>query len=1010
MICPTPKADVTIEKLASLATATKGQQITFTLKVTNNGPDAAQNVTVSDPVTANLENPVVISGPCTITNGNLNCSFGTMNAGATAQAQIVYTVGQSAVCGGNVINIATVSTTTEETNTANNQDDVTVGIICPTGCIEVLKEAFDPFGNKLSVVPQFVFKLDGGVQTMVNDSTGRLTFNNVTPGSHTVTEVIPAGWSQFLVTPANGIVNVVSGTACAGVTFKNQQNPVSSSSSSSSSTPTADVQIIKNGPTSINRGDTISYTLIVKNNGPSTAQTVTVTDAVPTGLTYIDAQSDSRCDVVDNIVVCQLGNMTNQQQTSIGLVFQTSQQTACGTLSNTAVVSTITAETNSANNLSSIQTNVICPSSSSSSSSSVGTGCIEILKEAFDPFGNKLSVVPQFQFQLDGNQTATNDSTGRVTFTGVSAGTHTITETMQQGWNQFLVTPVNGTVTVFPGNLCAGVIFKNQQNALSSSSSSSSTSSSSSSSSSTGNPDLTIQKSGPTTVFQSTEMTYTLTVQNNNATPALNVTVTDALPAGTTYVTSTGATCANTNGVVTCQLGTVNLGSPRTITITVLVQSTVACGGNLVNSATVATTSTESNTSNNVSNQVTTQVQCQTLYGCIEVTKEAYDINNNQIFTVPSFTFVLDGNRTTVNASNGKARFDSVTVGNHTVIETVPSGWSLTNVTPSNGTVNVVAGTTCAQILFRNKQSTGTTNDFTISKTDGESEVEAGDSLTYRITVRNNSNITVNNVTVTDTLPDEVDFQDCDKSCSHSGRFITWSNQTFAAGEQKVYEVEVDVDDDADGELLNTAQVFDKTATDRTDVEDDDDDDNDEDFDAELTKVSSVSEVFPGGIVEYTVRFENTGDDDLQDVVITDTLPAEVIVIDDGDADSHSGNKLEWEIGDVDSGDDWIVRYRVSVSSSAFPGQILRNEVCAEDDDEEIDECESVTVAVIGNLPQTGVMGDGLTASSVKLKSIRMGGSESSSDPLAPLAAWISIVGVGVGIGMGAGRRLLIGF
>ena len=42
-------------------------------------------------------------------------------------------------------------------------------------------------------------------------------FTNVPVGTHTVTETVAAGWNLFLVTPNNGIVNVVSGNACAGV-------------------------------------------------------------------------------------------------------------------------------------------------------------------------------------------------------------------------------------------------------------------------------------------------------------------------------------------------------------------------------------------------------------------------------------------------------------------------------------------------------------------------------------------------------------------------------------------------------------------------------------------------------------------------------------------------------------------------------------------------------------------------------------------------------------------------
>ncbi len=1015
----TPIADVQITK-SGPASVTRGGTISYTLTARNNGPAVAAGVVVSDPVPAGTTYIDSQSDSRCDLNVSVNkvfCNIGTLSVNQSTSINLTFQTSNATACG-QLQNIAYISTDTQETNSGNNQSSFNTNVLCPSsssssssstppGCIEILKEAFNPFGTKLSVVPQFTFVLDGS-RTVMNDSTGRATFTNVTPGTHTVTEVVPTGWNLFNITPANGTVTVVGGSACAGITFKNQQLPASSSSSSSSSTPIADVSIVKTGASTVNRGGIVSYTLTARNNGPAAAAGVVVSDPVPAGTTYIDSQSDSRCDLnnTNNTVYCNIGTLNTNQSTTMTLAFQTSNTTACGALSNIAYISTDTQESTNSNNQSSFITNVLCASSSSSSSSSQpGNGCIEILKEAFNPFGSELSVVPQFTFTLDGTRSVTNDSNGRATFTDVTPGTHIVSEIVPNGWFMFNVTPANGTVNVTSGPNCAGITFKNQQMPVSSSSSSSS---------STGLPDMVIEKSGPATVQQGSDMSYTLTVRNTGNSTAQNISVTDVLPSGTTYVSSSGATCSVNGQTLSCSIGNMSSGEVRTISVTVRVQSTVACGGTLTNVATVSTTSNESNTGNNNSNQVNTLVQCPTQFGCIEVTKEIFDVNGNQIFSnIPSFTFTLDGNRTVVNDSNGKARYNDVTVGTHTVIETVPSGWTLQSVSPSNGTVQVSAGSSCAQVLFRNRQTT-TTNDFSISKTDGESEVEPGDTLTYTITVRNNSNVTVNNVTVTDTLPDEVNFEDCSDNCSRSGRFITWSNQTFGPNEEKEYEVEVEVDEDADGELENIAQVFDKTARDRTDVEEEDDDD-DEDIEIDLTKTANTSEVFPGGIIEYTIRLKNTGNDTIEDLTIEDTLPPEVIVIDDGDADDHNGNRLSWDINELDEDDTWTATYRVSVSTSAFPGQILRNEVCVEsDDDDDIDECESVTVAVIGNLPQTGVMGNilGGGSSATKLRPIRLNGGASplSNDPIAPLAAWLSVAGLGIGAGMGAARKLLIGF
>lgn len=120
--------------------------------------------------------------------------------------------------------------------------------------------------------------------------------------------------------------------------------------------------------------------------------------------------------------------------------------------------------------------------------------------------------------------------------------------------------------------------------------------------------------------------------------------------------------------------------------------------------------------------------------GCIAILKETYDHNGTKLNTVAQFTFKLDNNRTTHNNSNGNAYFYDVPVGTHTVTENVASGWTNYNVTPSNGTVQVTAGTNCAGVVFKNRQNNvPTTNrDLSLYCTASDSRIEVGDRITYR--------------------------------------------------------------------------------------------------------------------------------------------------------------------------------------------------------------------------------------------------------------------------------------
>ncbi|HKW17018.1 MAG TPA: C25 family cysteine peptidase [Terriglobales bacterium] len=86
--------------------------------------------------------------------------------------------------------------------------------------------------------------------------------------------------------------------------------------------------------------------------------------------------------------------------------------------------------------------------------------------------------------------------------------------------------------------------------------------------------DLSIAKSGaPSPVLVNNALTYTITVRNNGASNASNITITDVIPAQVTYISSSvsggsGGSCpAPSGGVLTCTLTALNSGATATITV-----------------------------------------------------------------------------------------------------------------------------------------------------------------------------------------------------------------------------------------------------------------------------------------------------------------------------------------------------------------------------------------------------------------------------------------------------------
>jgi uncharacterized repeat protein (TIGR01451 family) len=119
-----PLIDLAITKAGSPASQNLGAgNITWTIVVTNNGPDTATGVTTSDPMPAGNTFVSVTTTQGTCTGGAiLNCSLGTIAAGGTVTITLVTTPTVAAT----VTNVVTVVGNETETNTANNTASASV--------------------------------------------------------------------------------------------------------------------------------------------------------------------------------------------------------------------------------------------------------------------------------------------------------------------------------------------------------------------------------------------------------------------------------------------------------------------------------------------------------------------------------------------------------------------------------------------------------------------------------------------------------------------------------------------------------------------------------------------------------------------------------------------------------------------------------------------------------------------------------------------------------------------
>src|SRR5207302_500542 len=192
--------------------------------------------------------------------------------------------------------------------------------------------------------------------------------------------------------------------------------------------------------------------------------------------------------------------------------------------------------------------------------------------------------------------------------------------------------------------------------------------------------DLSITKSdSPDPVTAGGTLTYTLSVSNAGPSTAANVSVSDTLPAGVTFVSATGSgwTCSQAGGVVTCTRASLAPGAAPAITIVVTAPSE---GGTITNTATVSSSTNDANTGNNTATETTTV----TASADLSITKSD---SPDPVVAGGTLTYTLS-------VSNGGPS----TAANVSVSDTLPAGVTFVSATGSGWTCSQAGGVvTCTR-------------------------------------------------------------------------------------------------------------------------------------------------------------------------------------------------------------------------------------------------------------------------------------------------------------------------
>src|SRR5262249_10902158 len=113
--------------------------------------------------------------------------------------------------------------------------------------------------------------------------------------------------------------------------------------------PAADLELEKSAPSaSVPAGGTVAFTLTLLNNGPSPADAPTVTDALPSGLTFVSGSQG--CSAAGAVVSCSFGTLASGATSTATITVQAAGTAAGQTLTNSASASSGTPDPNRLNN------------------------------------------------------------------------------------------------------------------------------------------------------------------------------------------------------------------------------------------------------------------------------------------------------------------------------------------------------------------------------------------------------------------------------------------------------------------------------------------------------------------------------------------------------------------------------------------------------------------------------------------------------------------------------------
>lgn len=299
---------LSIEKTGP-STISAGQNITYTIKVRNTSTANADALVISDLVPADIQNvswSAIGTGTATITSassgtGNTISVNGNIPSGSANEISLTITGQVNPSANANLVNSATV--TPSETGAQVKTSNTITTQVSRVPSISLIKTgpAAKRAGEGITYVIEAVNAGPSNADNLVLSDILPAGITNISwtataSGASSVSLASGTGnvnlSSNLKVGNANKVSITVTGTIPAGLANTSLLNtatatpsetgiPVNSNGVNTVVSNQSNLSIVKSGPATVNAGETINYTLLIKNAGPSNAVNALITDLIP---------------------------------------------------------------------------------------------------------------------------------------------------------------------------------------------------------------------------------------------------------------------------------------------------------------------------------------------------------------------------------------------------------------------------------------------------------------------------------------------------------------------------------------------------------------------------------------------------------------------------------------------------------------------------------------------------------------------------------------------------------